>query len=175
MHKLILVIGLVVLAVFGYWAATGKTAVPNGGQKACTAEAKICPDGSAVGRSGPNCEFAACPTVATATATTTLMSGQSSQINGITLTVGDLVEDSRCPTDVQCIQAGTVRVNVTIDAYEGNLSLTLGEPQVVKNLIVVLDSVTPAKHSKQSIKPSDYRFTFSVVPLESSDPGAGIP
>ncbi len=29
--------------------------------KACTMEAKICPDGSAVGRSGPNCEFAACP------------------------------------------------------------------------------------------------------------------
>ena len=28
---------------------------------ACTADAKICPDGSAVGRSGPNCEFAACP------------------------------------------------------------------------------------------------------------------
>jgi hypothetical protein len=24
-------------------------------------EAKICPDGSAVGRQGPNCEFAACP------------------------------------------------------------------------------------------------------------------
>jgi hypothetical protein len=31
-------------------------------QIACTMEAKICPDGSAVGRSGPNCEFAACPT-----------------------------------------------------------------------------------------------------------------
>ena len=28
---------------------------------ACTQEAKICPDGSAVGRTGPNCEFAACP------------------------------------------------------------------------------------------------------------------
>ncbi|MFA5877767.1 MAG: hypothetical protein WC845_00075 [Candidatus Staskawiczbacteria bacterium] len=28
---------------------------------ACTAEAKVCPDGSAVGRVGPNCEFAACP------------------------------------------------------------------------------------------------------------------
>jgi hypothetical protein len=28
---------------------------------ACTLEAKICPDGSAVGRSGPKCEFAACP------------------------------------------------------------------------------------------------------------------
>lgn len=29
---------------------------------ACTMEAKICPDGSAVGRSGPKCEFAPCPT-----------------------------------------------------------------------------------------------------------------
>lgn len=28
---------------------------------ACTMEAKQCPDGSYVGRSGPNCEFAACP------------------------------------------------------------------------------------------------------------------
>jgi len=30
---------------------------------ACTMEAKLCPDGSAVGRSGPNCEFAPCPEV----------------------------------------------------------------------------------------------------------------
>lgn len=29
---------------------------------ACTMDAKICPDGSAVGRSGPKCEFAPCPT-----------------------------------------------------------------------------------------------------------------
>lgn len=28
---------------------------------ACTEEAKVCPDGSAVGRTGPNCEFATCP------------------------------------------------------------------------------------------------------------------
>ncbi len=28
---------------------------------ACTTEAKMCPDGSGVGRTGPNCEFAPCP------------------------------------------------------------------------------------------------------------------
>ena len=28
---------------------------------ACTMEAKLCPDGSYVGRTGPNCEFAPCP------------------------------------------------------------------------------------------------------------------
>jgi hypothetical protein len=33
---------------------------PSG--KACTMEAKICPDGSSVGRTGPNCEFTLCPT-----------------------------------------------------------------------------------------------------------------
>jgi len=27
---------------------------------ACTEEAKICPDGSAVGRTGPNCKFGSC-------------------------------------------------------------------------------------------------------------------
>lgn len=36
-------------------------------QRACTMEAKLCPDGSAVGRSGPNCEFAACPAASNGT------------------------------------------------------------------------------------------------------------
>lgn len=35
--------------------------VPEGGQRMCTMEAKICPDGTGVGRTGPNCEFAPCP------------------------------------------------------------------------------------------------------------------
>ncbi len=29
--------------------------------QACTSEGKICPDGTVVGRVGPNCEFEACP------------------------------------------------------------------------------------------------------------------
>jgi len=31
------------------------------GGVACTMEARLCPDGSYVGRVGPNCEFAPCP------------------------------------------------------------------------------------------------------------------
>ena len=31
------------------------------GQTVCTQDAKLCPDGSYVGRTGPNCEFAKCP------------------------------------------------------------------------------------------------------------------
>lgn len=38
------------------------SASPKPSSVACTMEAKICPDGSSVGRSGPTCEFAPCPT-----------------------------------------------------------------------------------------------------------------
>lgn len=34
---------------------------------ACTLEAKVCPDGSTVGRSGPSCEFAECPALSEGT------------------------------------------------------------------------------------------------------------
>jgi hypothetical protein len=54
----------------GEWVMHGHPSAPmptklcsgvNQNNQACTMEAKICPDGSAVGRQGPNCEFADCP------------------------------------------------------------------------------------------------------------------
>lgn len=39
----------------------GKNNPPAGGQRVCTQEAKQCPDGSYVSRTGPNCEFPPCP------------------------------------------------------------------------------------------------------------------
>ncbi|MEX1997825.1 MAG: TspO/MBR family protein [Candidatus Andersenbacteria bacterium] len=43
---------------YSIWALNQDDA---GGRTFCTQEAKLCPDGSYVGRTGPNCEFAACP------------------------------------------------------------------------------------------------------------------
>ncbi|MES2953460.1 MAG: hypothetical protein V4674_02780 [Patescibacteria group bacterium] len=59
------ILGLFLVAS-GLLLFAGKTPESPGGV-ACTLEAKICPDGSAVGRTGPHCEFAACPAVATST------------------------------------------------------------------------------------------------------------
>jgi hypothetical protein len=39
----------------------GSVSPPEAGISVCTADAKICPDGSAVSRTGPNCEFTTCP------------------------------------------------------------------------------------------------------------------
>lgn len=54
--KISILIALSLLAV-----SCHKASLIKPGQVACTMEAKLCPDGSSVGRTGPNCEFAACP------------------------------------------------------------------------------------------------------------------
>lgn len=56
------IIALLALAAFFYPHSAAAPKPGESGAVACTMDAKICPDGSAVGRSGPNCEFAACPT-----------------------------------------------------------------------------------------------------------------
>lgn len=62
------------------------TIIPSQPPKACTMEAKQCPDGSYVGRVGPNCEFAKCP-----------VEPIGKQCSG--------PNDTSCPTDFECIQS----------------------------------------------------------------------
>lgn len=62
---LTVIVGIIIILVGGFFALNAyirHQELNGGGQKqACTLEAKICPDGSSVGRTLPNCEFAACP------------------------------------------------------------------------------------------------------------------
>lgn len=52
--------GLIILSIglFGGYYLIKSTSTPP--QKACTMEAKLCPDGSSISRTDPNCEFAPC-------------------------------------------------------------------------------------------------------------------
>jgi hypothetical protein len=52
---------LIILAVLGAIIFVESSRSGGNAQVACTLEAMQCPDGSYVGRSGPNCEFAKCP------------------------------------------------------------------------------------------------------------------
>lgn len=57
-----IVLGIILLSlVLAGWAAYQTGEVKPGEPVFCTADAKLCPDGSAVGRTGPHCEFARCP------------------------------------------------------------------------------------------------------------------
>lgn len=53
--------GIAALVVWSGWQAWEMSHKPIGGGTVCTMEAKLCPDGSSVGRTGPHCEFATCP------------------------------------------------------------------------------------------------------------------
>jgi hypothetical protein len=59
------VLGLAVLLLGAgfYFYTQEKPKTTNSPSKACTEEARQCPDGSYVSRNGPNCEFSACPIV----------------------------------------------------------------------------------------------------------------
>lgn len=179
MKKHILIAGIVVLGmVVGLWVVNVRIAKAPIDAEACTKEAKLCPDGSSVGRTGPHCQFTACSStdVPTTSATTTLAIGANAIINGTTIGVLDLVEDSRCPIDVQCIQAGTVRVRTSIDSYDLAFTFTLGQPQVVENTTITLVSVIPAeKYARAIYQPDDYRFTFTVAPKAIPTPVVILP
>lgn len=66
-NRIFIFIFIIVVFIFGgllYIYNPEPIEYKNPNQKApvaCTMEAKLCPDGSYVGRTGPNCEFSPCP------------------------------------------------------------------------------------------------------------------
>ncbi|TSC95055.1 MAG: hypothetical protein CEN87_67 [Parcubacteria group bacterium Licking1014_1] len=65
---IIVAVVVIILGAAGYFAYKQNSAPKQPEQIVCTKEAKLCPDGSAIGRIGPNCEFADCPEVLDETA-----------------------------------------------------------------------------------------------------------
>lgn len=57
---ILIILTAVVIGAAGYFMFVDKKSTDKNGGVACTMEAKLCPDGTAVGRTGPNCEFAFC-------------------------------------------------------------------------------------------------------------------
>lgn len=60
-NKKILLLASAMLLLIGMFYLAGFKNNTEPGQIYCTMEAKLCPDGSYVGRTGPKCEFTACP------------------------------------------------------------------------------------------------------------------
>lgn len=88
--------------------------------------------------------------------------GQQIVVGGLAVTPRELLEDSRCPANVQCVWAGQVRLRVAtgLGSGETRLELTTGRPAPVMNGMLELVEVRPAKTSEAAIAPGDYRFGF---------------
>lgn len=71
-----------------YFFSTTRIVRTTPSPKMCTQEAKQCPDGSYVGRVGPNCEFAKCP------------DAEKPPIGRVCIGPND----TSCPADYECVQ-----------------------------------------------------------------------
>jgi hypothetical protein len=152
----------------------------------CTEEAKLCPDGSAVGRIGKECAFAECPPVATTTRIAASSSSalpkkvtadSSSSKNRITVSLNQkvstlnvslavlkVIEDSRCPVEVRCLSAGVVRLKTELVGRQGKetVTLSLGMPYFFSGTKITLTRVTPTTSTQRDINPSSYKFEFLI-------------
>lgn len=81
---------------------------------ACTMEAKLCPDGSAVGRTGPNCEFAPCPEPAAPAAAAPAPEAKTTKT--VKLYYYDPAKDGDATGNVMCSRAGLVPVEREVAA-----------------------------------------------------------
>lgn len=93
----------------------------------------------------------------------TLALNETGESHGWSITPTELVADSRCPVDVQCIHAGTVEVRVRVGTSTQLYTLTLAEPHKVPGGTITLVQVTPDMQSTARIALSGYRFSFLVV------------
>lgn len=73
-----------------------------------------------------------------------------------------LIEDSRCPSGVQCVSAGRVRLAVKIDGAEP-VELTLGQPVAVTAGSLTLVETYPERRKDWTLYPDEYRFGFTFT------------
>jgi hypothetical protein len=88
--------------------------------------------------------------------------GQTAAVEGIKVRPLTLLEDSRCPKDVNCFWAGQVRIHALVSGgtWQIERDLTQGKPIPVADGTLELTSVEPERRQDTPIALKDYRFTF---------------
>lgn len=157
--------------------ASGSEQNPNApgsssGKTMCSQDAMQCADGTFVSRTPPDCRFvcpkvSATPVVPNAAGLLVVKIGETGKFStgsGIEITPMGILEDSRCPVDVQCIQAGTVRLRTNVLTASGTsrTDFKLGETVSVGGQSVTLVTVIPEKNTKKPTTYADYVFTFEI-------------
>jgi len=94
----------------------------------------------------------------------TVQMGETVLMAGVQITPLALLEDSRCPSDVVCIWAGTVRVSARVESEQGVLEqiFVLNETVETEGGKITLLRVEPSPESTTSIDAGQYVFYFEV-------------
>lgn len=95
----------------------------------------------------------------------TVSIGEKKTVDTLSITLNKFVQDSRCPIDVTCIQAGAVTVNVTMtDGVKTETKNFPSDeaPQTFGAYKVSIVGIEPARESTKVIADKDYKITFRV-------------
>lgn len=171
LFRVVITLIIIIILIF-VWASTSRRSIslPDSNNKTiCTLDAKQCPDGTYVGRTGPNCEFICSPkdsAVLNSKAKAQVEAKLGVTVNpfGESVKPIELIEDSRCPEDVTCIQAGTVKVRTElIHATETSTHVfALGETVTTESQIITLIDVLPKKNTAKELSDKEYIFVFKI-------------
>lgn len=105
------------------------------------------------------------PTVFNGQATAGL--NQTAEIGDVRIRPLEVLEDSRCPVDVNCVHAGFFRVRVEIrtdresrtEVMDWNRGLALEDARSLR-----LTEITPERRHEGPQDPRPYRLTFTLGP-----------
>ncbi len=155
---------VIVCALYIYYASLQKTVSTS--SVICSADTKVCSDGSYIARSGPNCEFAFCPGETVVKRSDSVVGiGQTITLDGVNITPLAVISDSRCPDGVQCIQRGNVDLSIKLGVglLEKIETVRLGSyVDFSGKRIALLNMTSPKKESLSAGIHSKYDFEFSV-------------
>lgn len=84
--------------------------------------------------------------------------------SGITITPLEVVEDSRCPANVNCIWAGTVKIKTNLESPSGKSTqiFELNKTVTTETKSVTMINVAPQTQPNIKIKNADYVFYFEI-------------
>lgn len=97
--------------------------------------------------------------------------GEEAKTLGVSITPLAVLEDSRCPIDVQCIQAGTVRLSLHVKSAVAEDTLELGLGSAIsseRERVVFIDAVPPPR-AGENIGDEEYVFRFVISTLEGGE------
>lgn len=92
--------------------------------------------------------------------------GGFATFDGLQITLNKIIQDSRCPIDTMCIQAGTVTAQITLRSAGKVQEANLVSDKVLyrfANYAIYIVNTAPFRYSKVKIDPNNYTVIFHVT------------
>ena len=109
------------------------------------------------------------PTISELPATVTIKFGHDIQLTDpeAVFRFAEVIQDSRCPVDVVCVQEGSATLRFSLIEPNGNLFTVIletgGLPYSIEGLTFRLISVDPQPHAGQFLDPAKYNATVEIT------------